>query len=296
MADPRRRHKLNVPGPWFVDTTCIDCDVVRHLAPGLFAEAPDGLSYVARQPAGPEEELAATRALLACPTGSVGGPLRKELVERAYPWEVEPGSGVSMLGYTSEDSFGAMSYLAERPEGNLMVDSPRWNGHLEKAIAARGGLGSILLTHRDDVADAGRYAERFGARVVIHEDDARAAPKGPETFVFRETTKLQRGVLAIPTPGHTKGHAVYLVDDTYLFTGDTLHWSRVRQDLGAWEGVCWYDWGAQADSLERLAREHRFAWVLPGHGGRGHAPPDEMRRRLRALVERMRSHTEPGAW
>lgn len=297
MANPKLRHPENVPGPWFVDTTCIDCDAVRHLAPSLFAASErDGKSYVARQPSTPEEELLATRALLACPTGSVGGLLRKDLVERAFPWEIAPGSGVSMLGYASPDSFGAMSYLVERLEGNLMIDGPRWNGHLENAIEARGGLRQVLLTHRDDVADAGRYAERFGARVVIHHEDRSAAPGDAALRTFRGEEELQRGVLAVPTPGHTKGHAMFLVDGTYLFTGDSLHGSRVMNDLAAWESVAWYSWEEQTRSLERLAARHTFEWVLPGHGGRFHAPREEMRRRLLDLVERMKAGTEPGEW
>lgn len=275
-----------------MDTTCIDCDLVRHLAPELFAEGADGRSYVRRQPATPEEEGLATRALLACPTGSIGGPVRKELVAQAFPWPLD--GPVSFLGYASEASFGATSYLVERPGGHLMVDSPRWNEHLVAALEARGGLAKVLLTHRDDVADAGRYAARFGASVWIHEDDADAAPEGSQTF--RELTKVQDGVVAIPTPGHTQGHAMYLVDDTWLFTGDSLAGSRHRGDLTAWEGVCWWDWDAQCDSLERLARDHTFSWVLPGHGSRFHAPPEEMRRRLLALVARMRAHEEPGGW
>jgi glyoxylase-like metal-dependent hydrolase (beta-lactamase superfamily II)/ferredoxin len=294
VADRARSHPRNAPGPWFVDTTCIDCDVVRHLAPDLFGEAADGKSFVRRQPRTPEEELAMVRGMLACPTGSVGGPLRKELVAQAYPWPVE--GPVSMLGYTSEDSFGAMAYLVERPHGNVMVDGPRWSGQLEQALEARGGLAHVLLTHRDDVADAGRYAERFGAKVWIHEDDADAAPDGVELRTFRGEVEVQPGVVAFPTPGHTRGHAIFLVDDRFLFSGDSLAGSRGTGDLTAWEGVAWYDWPTQLASLERLAEERTFAWVLPGHGARFHAPPEEMRARLVALVARLRVGEEPGGW
>jgi glyoxylase-like metal-dependent hydrolase (beta-lactamase superfamily II)/ferredoxin len=292
VADSRRRHPRNAEGPWFVDTTC--CDVVRHLAPDLFAEAEDGLSYVRRQPATPDEELSAARALLACPTGSVGGPMRPEVAARAYPWMVE--GGVSIMGYTSVDSFGAMSYLVERPDGNILVDAPRWTPHLERALHDRGGLRWVFLTHRDDVADAGPYARRFGARVVVQRHDAGAAPRDAEVDTFDDEVVLQPGVTAFATPGHTRGHAMLLVDDRFLFTGDSLHGSRTTRDLGAWEDVCWYSWEAQTESLARLARERTFAWVLPGHGGRFHAPPAEMRRRLEALVDRMRRHEEPGGW
>jgi hypothetical protein len=38
--------------------------------------------------------------------------------------------------------------------------------------------------------------------------------------------------------------------------------------------------------MERL-RNHRFEWVLPGHGPRVHLPAVEMRAALDALIRRM---------
>src|SRR6266568_4445885 len=45
----------------------------------------------------------------------------------------------------------------------IMVDAPRWSSHLADWMSERGGLNHILLTHRDDVADAERYGKHFGA-------------------------------------------------------------------------------------------------------------------------------------
>jgi glyoxylase-like metal-dependent hydrolase (beta-lactamase superfamily II) len=94
-------------------------------------------------------------------------------------------------------------------------------------------------------------------------------------------------VTAIPVPGHTIGSVVFLLDETFLFTGDSLDWSHDKEDLRASPNTCWYSWEAQTDSLERLA-EHRFEWVFGGHGGSAHQPSEEMRARLLALVAWMR--------
>ena len=91
----------------------------------------------------------------------------------------------------------------------------------------------------------------------------------------------------MPVPGHTKGSAVFLLDDTYLFTGDSLAWSHARQDLTAFRDACWWSWSAQTASLARLADVARFAWVLPGHGARVQGDPTWLHDRLVALVERM---------
>jgi glyoxylase-like metal-dependent hydrolase (beta-lactamase superfamily II) len=82
---------------------------------------------------------------------------------------------------------------------------------------------------------------------------------------------------------------VFLVDERFLFTGDSLAWSHERRDLVAFRSACWYSWSTQADSLDRLAARHRFASVLPGHGARVLGDADELHVRLVALVERMRA-------
>ncbi len=285
MADPRQRHPQNVAGPWFVDRTCIDCDVSRQCAPWMFGAA-DGQAVVVRQPATNDEVRDATRALLACPTGSIGVVGEKPAVEGLFPEPIE--GGVSYCGYASRDSFGASAYFVERPEGNLLVDSPRWVPPLVRALEARGGISLILLTHRDDVADADEFAERFGARVVIHEDDRRAAPFATDVLHGVEATPLRPGLVAAPVPGHTKGSVVYLLEERFLFTGDSLYFSRRRQRLSAFRDATWYSWQEQARSLARLA-DLRFEWVLPGHGSRAKGRSEDWRRQLGELVEWMRA-------
>ena len=292
MADPRQRHPQNAPGPWFVDRTCIDCDVSRQCAPWMFGAA-DGQAVVVRQPATEDEVRDATRALLACPTASIGVVGEKPPADGLFPDPIE--GGVFYCGYSSKDSFGASAYLVERPEGNLLVDAPRYVPPLVRDFEARGGLGIILLTHRDDVADADQYAERFGARVVIHEDDRRAAPYATDVLTGSGPTELRPGLVAFPVPGHTKGSVVYLLEDRFLFTGDSLYFSRRRQRLSAFRDATWYSWEEQARSLARLA-DLRFEWVLPGHGNRAKGRSEDWRRQLGELVEWMQAAPAASEW
>lgn len=286
MARPDQRHPSNVDGDWYVDRRCIDCDTCRELAPDVFVDI--GVqSVVGRQPAGPAVERAAWRAAVACPTQSIGQVPRRPRPDAVFPHPLD--DCVFELGWTSEDSYGADSYLVVRPEGNLMIDSPRYTKYLVEPIEAGGGLAHVLLTHRDDVADAQRYAERFGAQVWIHADDRRAAPFATDVVEGAAPTPVAPGVVALPTPGHTKGSMMFEVDRTHLFTGDSLSWSRASQDLHAFRNACWWSWPEQAESLDRLASVARFEWVLPGHGGRAHRPADEMHERLLRLVARMRA-------
>jgi glyoxylase-like metal-dependent hydrolase (beta-lactamase superfamily II)/ferredoxin len=279
------RNDDNVAGEWFVDTRCIDCGTCREIAPDLFGEK-FGLSYVHHQPVN-GDELGAWLAAQACPTSSIGTISRKARPGRLYPREVEPGSGVYDLGYCSEDSFGASAWFVTRPAGNVLVDSPRFTDALVVPIEAMGGIAHVALTHRDDVADARRWAERFDARVWIQADDAVAAPFA--TDVFTDDVEIEPGFVAIPVPGHTKGSTVFLLDDEWLFTGDSLAWSHERNDLTAFRGACWYSWSEQTHSLARLAERHRFRALLPGHGARHLGDADDLHERLLALVDRMRT-------
>ena len=284
MARVDLRHPGNAEGDWFVDTRCIDCGTCRDVAPDVFGVA-GGYSVVDRQP-DCGEQTAAWLAAQACPTNSIGTRSRRPRPGRLYPREID--AGVFDCGYCSEDSFGASAWFVHRAAGNVMVDSPRFTAALVAPIAEMGGLTHIVLTHRDDVADARRWAERFEARVWIHVDDASAAPFATDRVAGDQPIGIQPGLEAIPTPGHTKGSMMFLLDGRYLFTGDSLAWDHRRHDLTAFRDACWWSWSAQAASLERLARGHRFEWVLPGHGGRVRSDPDTLHDRLTSLVDRMR--------
>lgn len=277
------RHPANASGNWYIDTRCTDCSAARTVAPGLIVEK-DGQSVFARQPETEEELRLAWRARLLCPTASVRTQKPASMPDGVFP---EPMTeGVYRLGYNAAASYGAHSFLIKRAGGNAMVDSPRWTRALAAQIEEWSGLSDILLTHRDDIADAERYAKHFRARVTIHKWDRSRAPFADHILDGREPSALGPDLLAIPVPGHTKGSVVYLYDNRCLFTGDSLAWDFEEDDLTAWRDFCWYSWPEQIKSLARLL-DYPFEWVLAGHGGSKGLPPEEMHARLAALVKRM---------
>jgi glyoxylase-like metal-dependent hydrolase (beta-lactamase superfamily II) len=228
-------------------------------------------------------------ALVACPTGSIGTISRSDArpAIAAYP---EPVAGnVSFCGFTSSDSFGAWSWLIERPEGNVLVDSPRAANPLLNAFERRGGVSLLFLTHRDDVADHSQIAKRFRCERVLHERDVTSGTRSVERKLSGDDpVELAPDLLAIPVPGHTRGHAALLYREEFLFSGDHLAWSRRRNALTAFRDACWYSWSEQIRSMERLL-DYRFEWVLPGHGWKYHAASaEEMRRELEKCVKWMK--------
>ena len=73
MANRTQKLPENVSGRYYVDITCIDCDLCRQTAPANFARNADkGYSYVVKQPASLEEEKFCQQAKIECPTDSIG--------------------------------------------------------------------------------------------------------------------------------------------------------------------------------------------------------------------------------
>ena len=285
MANPAKRVNDNVPGDFFVDTTCIDCDACRQIAPGTFGEGPE-TSFVRTQPVSAADRRQALQALLACPTGSIGCLGDDDLQAAVGDFPLLLEDPVFYCGFNSRKSFGGNSYFFRHPEGNWLVDSPRYVTALVRRFEELGGIQHIFLTHRDDVADAERYAARFGARRVIHRDELASQPEAERVIDGNDPVELAPRIVAIPTPGHTRGHCVLLFDEKFLLTGDHLYWNRDEQRLDAFEDYCWYSWPRQIESLRRLG-EYRFEWVLPGHGQRVRLDAAVMQGQMRELVERM---------
>jgi glyoxylase-like metal-dependent hydrolase (beta-lactamase superfamily II)/ferredoxin len=288
MALARLRRPENVRGDFFVDSSCIDCDLCRQIAPATFHQAGDQTAVYA-QPTDPETEFAALKALVTCPTASIGDLSRRpaQKAVQAFPEQIE--DDVYFCGFASESSFGASSYLIRRASGNVLVDSPRFAKPLVKKIEELGGIDLIFLTHRDDVADHDLWAKHFEAKRIMHADDAgRLKPVIEKLINGQETIALDEDLLIIPTPGHTRGHMVLLYRNRFLFTGDHLWWSPAYQSLNASRGVCWYSWPHQVESIKRL-QNYNFEWVLPGHGWRAHGSPVDMQNYLAEFIGRINS-------
>ena len=73
MPDPNDKNPLNVPGSYYNDLSCTDCDMCRHLAPEFFVRDDDeALTYVWRQPLTAAEIAKAEEARLGCPSQTIG--------------------------------------------------------------------------------------------------------------------------------------------------------------------------------------------------------------------------------
>ncbi len=151
---------------------------------------------------------------------------------------------------------GTNTWLVGRDPAYLVDPGPALPDHLV-AIAeeanARGGLAGIALTHdhpdHDEAVPALR--ERF--------PDARlAAARGDVDVRLGEETRFGP-LTALPSPGHSPDHMVFVVGDV-AFTGDAV--------LGEGSVFISPDPGALAGYLAglRRLRERDPAILCPGHG------------------------------
>lgn len=269
----RFRRLENVPGDFFVDHACIDCDTCRWMAPETFNRQ-GGQSAVYSQPSSSSARLAALQALLSCPTSSIqteNAPCDIVSVQKTFPLPIneERLPGIYLCGYHSEKSYGATPYLLKLPDGNIMIDSPRFTERLAERIESLGGIQTMFLTHLDDVADHAAWHKRFGCERIIHKEDVRSNTVDVETKL--EGTgpwNISPGIDLIHTPGHTMGSVCLMHKPLgILFTGDHLALADDGETLTMFRQYSKLSVDMQIESVRALLPLN-FTWILPGHGRR----------------------------
>lgn len=292
MAKLNLKRPENVSGDFYVDSSCIDCDTCRWMAPEVFTRTGEQ-SAVYHQPDNEAEKKRSLQALLSCPTASIGTinkPTDIKAIQQSFPILIE--DNVYHCGYHAEASYGAASYFIQRPEGNILIDSPRFAKPLVKRLEEMGGVRWMYLTHKDDVADHQQYHDHFNCDRLLHVDDLTSKTEEIEIKLEGHGPfQLDEDILIVPVPGHTKGHTILLYQHKFLFSGDHLAWSSRLQQLVAFRDFCWYSWPELVKSMSQLTN-YRFEWVLPGHGRRYHAEYETMQQELANCLQWMKQNGE----
>ena len=137
----------------------------------------------------------------------------------------------------------------------------------------------IVITHGhpDHTGGAEEIHKATGAKILIHEEDAKVfnTPSAWLKYLFSSKIHIDKELkegdvikfggisfAVIHTPGHSKGSmCLYSKEEKALFSGDTLFYDAVgRTDL---------PWSSEADmkaSLKKLLELPPETKVLPGHG------------------------------
>ncbi|KAA3454086.1 Beta-lactamase-like protein [Gossypium australe] len=231
-----------------------------------------GMSAVYKQPTCKEDRLKALQALISCPTNSIRTEVPPPDIleaQKTFPIPIDEKKlpGVYHCGYHSSKSYGASSYLIIHPDGNILIDSPKFTERLARKIEELGGVCYMFLTHKDDVADHGKWSKRFRCDRILHSGDVEACTADVETkLVGNGPWRLGQDIMLIHTPGHTEGSVcLFYMPLKILFTGDHLLMRESGLDIV--EMYNRYSVGTQLDSVKKLL-DLDFNWIIPGHGRR----------------------------
>ena len=139
------------------------------------------------------------------------------------------------------------------------------NSLLETLRLHRLNLRAILITHRhvDHVQGNAELVRSTGAPIFALAPEApHVAGSGPLEFDEERVWDGLR-VKAVPLPGHTAGHAGYLIETIGLFTGDCLFAGSLGGTVGP--GNSGFEDARHA--VERILHLPDETPVHPGHAG-----------------------------
>ena len=111
MANFINRYPLNVPGKYYVDADCTDCDLCRETAPNNFWRDDEiGVSYLYKQPTTPEEILLCEDSREGCPTEAIGNDGEQ------FDWKATPIRDWSQLSEDLRPSLEGLNILTPEQE------------------------------------------------------------------------------------------------------------------------------------------------------------------------------------
>ena len=173
----------------------------------------------------------------------------------------------------SRPARGCLSYMIVSEGEAVIVDPSRHlHPYLELARARRLKLAAVIDTHShaDHISGGRALAEATGAKYHLHPYDAiHPIDMVPASFPYeplRDGDRFRLGkhqLRFLHTPGHTLGLVAVVVDEEYLFPGDSIFIGSIaRPDLGG-QARAWAP--LHTRSLRKLLQLPDHITVLPGH-------------------------------
>jgi glyoxylase-like metal-dependent hydrolase (beta-lactamase superfamily II) len=144
----------------------------------------------------------------------------------------------------NRETLGGTAYLIVENAANILIDCPAWNETNEQFLREKGGVSSLLITHRGAIGRVREIQESTGCKILIQEQEAYLLP-GLDVTSFQDYILTPSGT-AIWTPGHSPGSACFYyqsLEGGVLFSGrhllpnpkgellplrtpKTFHWTR----------------------------------------------------------------------
>ena len=201
----------------------------------------------------------------------------------------------------SRPARGCLSHLVASGGRAAVIDPLRHVDRYLDLVRAHGWKIELVLDthgHADHISGGPALAAAAGVPYHLHPYDGihpiDVLPARLEFAYLRDGRAFEIGrhrLTALHVPGHTLGNTVFLLDERYLFAGDSIFIESIaRPDLGG-RGDTWAP--LHYGSLRRLLELPDETLVLPGHfaglaeegeNGLFAAPLGDLRQRNEGLV------------
>lgn len=174
---------------------------------------------------------------------------------------------------------GTNSWVVGRDPAWVVDPGPATHSHLQAltgAVAARGGLGGIALTH-------GHHDHSEAVPALRERHPAPLAAGGGEPDVALREGETVGPFVALATPGHAEDHFALLLDGEVCFTGDAVLGSGsvfISPHPGAMSGYL--------SALHGLLELPGLAAICPGHGPAVLDPQAKLREYIDHRLDRER--------
>ncbi len=194
-------------------------------------------------------------------------PNRETLGGTAYlVLETAEISGSTKRASQRENNSGS-AHSSAHSSANILIDCPAFNDTNRDFIAAKGGVSTLLITHRGGMADVPKFQEAFGAQVIIQEQEAYLLPT-VKTETFERDRILSPTSRVFWTSGHSPGSAC-LYHQPYggiLFTGRHLLPNRSGDPRPLRQSKTFH-WPRQLRSARQLLTDftpENLSYICPG--------------------------------
>lgn len=132
---------------------------------------------------------------------------------------------------------GCLSYMVVSEGEALIVDPARFTEQYEAAAKELGAQITHVVDshlHADHISGGKELSDKLGAKYYLMKSEGAIFDfLHLEDHDKIEFNKVSVEVLAVKTPGHTPGSVSFLVNNQFLFSGDTIFISGLgRPDLG----------------------------------------------------------------
>eukprot|EP00903_Cladosiphon_okamuranus_P017709 g16306.t1 len=291
----KMRKRRNSSGDFFVDESCLDCDICCWMDPRTYKRAGLG-AVVTSQPKSKEERMKAFQAMLMCPAGSIR-VMRpdRQVIEAldSFPLAVDDKRLPGVEGEYHDRRPQYMTKTADKVAAlgdvKYMIVTARENADGHEAWKKRFP-DMIRILHRHDLARKTRIMEERldGAGPWYLVEDGYESPEAgyvtgdTARFDFvevpdEECAPYDPTVKIVGLPGQTRGSIGVIVErgkrggkgvkERLGFSGGTVGLSSSKGELDTYTRTIETNKKTLAYSVRSLAKE-RITWLMPGRGAR----------------------------